>query len=166
MAKSTTRSKAPAVSIDISVDAGGWPSDRELEMLARLAVEVTLRVCPDIKGTSELSVVFTDDSTVQKLNAQWRARDKPTNVLSFPAFSFDGKGTLPPMLGDIVLAGETVRREAALEGKPFEHHLSHLVVHGLLHLLGYDHEQETEAEAMEALERRALAALAIPDPYE
>ncbi|TIX40762.1 MAG: rRNA maturation RNase YbeY, partial [Mesorhizobium sp.] len=99
------------------------------------------------------------------LNVGWRGKDKPTNVLSFPAFPFARGGPLPPMLGDIVLAAETVVREAALEHKPLENHISHLVIHGLLHLLGYDHETDAEAELMEATERAALARLAIPDPY-
>jgi len=110
-------------------------------------------------------VIFTDDARIRELNAGWRGKDKATNVLSFPAFPETKAGPLPPMLGDIVLAAETVAAEAALEGKPPENHISHLVIHGLLHLLGHDHENDTEAEEMEALERTALARLAIPDPY-
>lgn len=125
--------------------------------LAELAAEIT--------NGSELSVVFTDDEGIRQLNAGWRGKDKPTNVLSFPAFTLKPGDPLPPMLGDIVLAAETVAREAELEKKPLEHHITHLVVHGLLHLLGHDHEAEDEAEIMEAAERRALARLAIPDPY-
>ncbi|RVC23665.1 rRNA maturation RNase YbeY, partial [Mesorhizobium sp. M7A.F.Ca.AU.002.02.1.1] len=118
-----------------------------------------------VAGRSELSLVFSDDAHIQVLNAGWRGKDKPTNVLSFPAFPFAQGGPLPPMLGDIVLAAETVAHEAVLEDKPVENHITHLVIHGLLHLLGYDHETEAEAEAMEAVERAALARLAIPDPY-
>jgi probable rRNA maturation factor len=99
------------------------------------------------------------------LNRDWRGKDKPTNVLSFPAMPVTPGGAVPPMLGDIALAFETVAAEAALEGKSFDHHLVHLIVHGLLHLLGHDHEDDVQAEAMEALERAALARLAIPDPY-
>ena len=95
----------------------------------------------------------------------WRGKDKPTNVLSFPAFPETKAGPLPPMLGDIVLAAETVAAESELENKPLEHHITHLVIHGLLHLVGYDHETDAQADEMEALERRALARLAIPDPY-
>jgi probable rRNA maturation factor len=110
--------------------------------------------------------VFSDDRRVRELNAVWRGKDRPTNVLSFPAFATPGRGAaLPPMLGDIVLAFETAAGEARLEGKTLEHHISHLVLHGLLHLLGYDHEQDAEADEMEAIERGALARLAIPDPY-
>jgi probable rRNA maturation factor len=113
----------------------------------------------------ELSLLFTDDARIRVLNAEWRGKDKPTNVLSFPAFPVRIGAELPPMLGDIVLAAETVRGEAELEVKPLTHHISHLVVHGLLHLLGHDHETDTEADVMEDLERRVLARLAIPDPY-
>lgn len=150
--------------IDLSVDAGAWPSEAVLFGLverAAVAAFAELR----LTGASELSVVFTDDAAIQALNAEWRGKDKPTNVLSFPAFPPAKGGLLPPMLGDIVLAAETVAREALAEKKPIEHHISHLVIHGLLHLLGYDHEADEEAEEMEAVERAALARLAIPDPY-
>jgi probable rRNA maturation factor len=152
------------VDIDISVEAGNWPDEASLARLVDRAVAAAFAETR-VAGRSELSVVFSDDSHIQKLNAGWRGKDKPTNVLSFPAFPFAQGAPLPPMLGDIVLAAETVAREAALEDKPVENHITHLVIHGLLHLLGYDHETDTEAEAMEAIERAALARLAIPDPY-
>jgi probable rRNA maturation factor len=107
--------------------------------------------------TREVSVRFTDDGELRGLNAQWRGIDKPTNVLSFPAAS---QG-----LGDIALAFETVQREAEHAGKPPLSHASHLVVHGILHLLGYDHEDDDEAKVMEDRERVILAGLGIPDPY-
>jgi probable rRNA maturation factor len=106
-----------------------------------------------------------DDAAVHELNLRYRGKDKPTNVLSFPAFEVAPGDAVPPMLGDVALAFETVRSEAELEEKPFDHHLTHLIVHGLLHLLGHDHEEEDEAAIMEGLERAALARLAIPDPY-
>lgn len=154
------------VAIDITVEAGGWPRKPALRSLVRKAVEAAL----DAAGAQaddgvELSVVFSDDAHVRMLNAGWRGKDKPTNVLSFPAFTAKPGEKLRPMLGDVVLAAETVASEAELEGKPLEHHISHLVVHGLLHLLGHDHEDDREAERMEGLEREALARLAIPDPY-
>ncbi|AZV18057.1 rRNA maturation RNase YbeY [Mesorhizobium sp. M7A.T.Ca.TU.009.01.3.2] len=152
------------VDIDISVEAGNWPDEASLTRLVDRAVKAAFAET-GVAGRSELSLVFTDDAHVRVLNAGWRGKDKPTNVLSFPAFPFVQGGPLPPMLGDIVLAAETVAREAALEDKPVENHITHLVIHGLLHLLGYDHETDTEAEAMEAVERAALARLAIPDPY-
>ncbi len=156
----------PKVDIDVLVEAGAWPAKRKLEGLVAKAVRSALAEANIAgEGASELSVVFSDDARVKTLNAEWRGKDKPTNVLSFPAFPVEIGGKIPPMLGDIVLASETVQREAELEGKPLEHHIAHLVIHGVLHLLGHDHEDEGQAEAMEAIERAALARLAIPDPY-
>ena len=152
--------------IGISVEAGGWQPEEELAGFAGQAIAAALAelgVTPP--DGSELSIVFTDDENIKRLNAQWRGKDKPTNVLSFPAFPVT-KGAPPqPLLGDIVLAFETVGREARDEGKTFDAHLIHLTVHGFLHLLGYDHEGEDDAEEMERVERRILARLAIPDPY-
>lgn len=152
------------VDIDIFVEAGDWPPEAGLARLVDRAVAAAFAEA-GASGASELSVVFSDDAHIRTLNAEWRGKDKPTNVLSFPAFSFPKGGPLPPMLGDIVLASETVSSEAALEAKPLENHITHLVIHGLLHLLGHDHETDVEAEEMEAMERAALARLAIPDPY-
>ncbi len=152
--------------IDVMVEAGGWADEAMLRALVERAVPAAFAEA-EVEGGEgvELSLVFTDDEAIQKLNAEWRDKDKPTNVLSFPAFPVEPGDPLPPMLGDIVLAYETVVREAELEQKPLENHITHLIIHGLLHLLGYDHETDDEAEEMEALERRALARLAIPDPY-
>ena len=112
--------------------------------------------------------MLTDDAGIRTLNSNWRGIDKPTNVLSFPALQPTGAAgpdDAPRMLGDIAIAYETTRQEADDEQKPFDHHLSHLAVHGFLHLIGYDHENDDDAEAMEALEREILAQLGIPDPY-
>ncbi|MBZ9697989.1 rRNA maturation RNase YbeY [Mesorhizobium sp. CO1-1-9] len=152
------------VEIDISVEAGDWPDEASLTRLVDRAVDAAFAET-GAAGHSELSIVFSGDAHVRTLNAGWRGKDKPTNVLSFPAFPPAKGGPLPPMLGDIVLAAETVAREAALEDKPLENHICHLVIHGLLHLMGHDHETDAEAEEMEAIERAALARLAIPDPY-
>jgi probable rRNA maturation factor len=158
--------RKPRIAVDIAVEAGAWPPTRALRSLVRKAVDAALRQAGVDAGTgSELSVVFSDDAHIRRLNAGWRGKNKPTNVLSFPAFPVKPGEKLPPMLGDIVLAAETVAREAVVEGKPLDHHITHLVVHGVLHLLGHDHEDEADAESMEALERAALARLAIPDPY-
>ena len=113
----------------------------------------------------EVSLVFTDDASIREINAEWRQQDKPTNVLSFPAFPVTPGEKPGPMLGDIVIARETVEREAVDLGKSFEEHLTHLLVHGFLHLLGYDHMETEEAEEMEALETRILASLGLSDPY-
>jgi probable rRNA maturation factor len=151
---------------DLTVEAGDWPDEAALTALVEQAVAAAFaELAPARPGESELGVVFTDDARIRELNAGWRGKDKATNVLSFPAFPETKTGPLPPLLGDIVLAAETVASEAVLESKPVENHISHLVVHGMLHLLGYDHETDAEAEEMEALERRILARLAIPDPY-
>ena len=111
-----------------------------------------------------VSLLFADDATIRVLNRDWRGKDKATNVLSFPPPD-TGFPEGPEPMGDIALALETVTREANDEGKPFADHLAHLLVHGFLHLAGYDHETDEEAEEMEALERSILATLAIPDPY-
>lgn len=116
-----------------------------------------------VTGVAELSIVLTDDAEQQLLNKEWRQIDKPTNVLSFP--QIEPFGPVRGILGDIVLARETIVREAAELEKPFEQHFAHLVVHGFLHILGYDHIEEADALEMEALETRVLAALGIPDPY-
>lgn len=109
--------------------------------------------------------MLTDDSGIQSLNRTWRGIDKPTNVLSFPTAAPPGPPGAVRPLGDIAIAFETLRREAGEANKPFAHHLAHLAIHGILHLLGHDHEDDAEAEAMEALETHVLATLGIPDPY-
>ncbi len=153
------------VDIDLLLEGGDWPpQDKLLGLVERSVGAVLDELQPGWTGRSELSVVFCDDARIQELNARWRGKDKPTNVLSFPAFEPEA-GVQPPMLGDIVMAAETVFREAKLENKPLENHICHLLVHGFLHLLGYDHESDEEAAEMEALERLVLARLAIPDPY-
>jgi len=154
------------IEIIVSVEASPWGTADKLEALVHAVIEATISEL-ELRSPSptELGVVFTDDAAIRQLNLEWRGMDKPTNVLSFPAFHESREGVLPPMLGDIVIAFETVRREAAVEQKPFDHHLAHLVTHGFLHLLGYDHEDEQAAQEMESTERSILAALAIPDPY-
>lgn len=116
----------------------------------------------------EISLVLADDAMVQSLNRQYRGQDKTTNVLSFAALDGEEDAPLPDgplLLGDVVVAFETTAREAAAEGKTLADHLSHLLVHGVLHLLGYDHEVDDEAEEMESQERVVLAGLGIADPY-
>jgi probable rRNA maturation factor len=112
---------------------------------------------------SEIGLTLADDAMVQAANAEWRGKDRPTNILSFPMAA---PGAPPgPLLGDLLLAYETVAREATLEDKPFDAHFRHLLVHGFLHLVGYDHVDETEAEAMERLEVEILNELGVADPY-
>jgi probable rRNA maturation factor len=143
------------------------------ERTCREALAATLARVPHAHGLgrAEVSVLLADDATVRRLNAEYRGRDRPTNVLSFPLFEdalARGPGPSPAgavPLGDIVLAFETVRDEAEADARPLPHHVSHLLIHGCLHLLGYDHQDATDAARMEGLERDILALLGIPDPY-
>ena len=159
-----------APSLDIDVDPV-WGDAVDWEALAAAAAGAAAQVAPEIAHPEMLvSVVFADDDEVHALNRQWRAKDKPTNVLSFPMLSRDevlrANMDAPAMLGDLILAHGVCVREAAEKGVSPADHTSHLIVHGLLHLAGYDHETgEVEAEEMEALERKALALLGLADPY-
>lgn len=156
--------------LDIAIEAP-WP-DHAWEALAEQAAAALAQVAPELGNERlEASVLFTSDAEVHELNRDWRQRDKPTNVLSFPMLERDDLLALaadgpPELLGDIALAHETCAREAVEKGVPLHHHAAHLLVHGLLHLAGHDHELgEEEAEAMEALEIKALALMGIADPY-
>lgn len=131
-------------------------------MVARAAQAALAEASPET-ATCSLTIVLTDDAEMAALNRTWRGKDAPTNVLSFP--SGDAPGD-PGALGDIVIAHETTRREADDDNISLGDHVCHLVVHGVLHLLGLDHLQDAEAERMEALETRALASIGIADPYE
>ena len=152
---------------DILVSADCWPQDAGHEETIVRAIEAAAEAAADPASSgAEIAVMLTDDAGIQTLNRDCRGLDKPTNVLSFPAAEPPGDADDAPfMLGDIAIAFETTRREAEAEHKPFDHHLSHLAVHGFLHLIGYDHETDAEAEEMEGLERTILAQLGIPDPY-
>lgn len=151
------------LSIDFVVQSPLWQEQPESEDTLRRAV--TAAGMAVSVGAGELAVVLTDDSSIRLLNRDWRGIDAPTNVLSFPAKPSHVHGAPPPHLGDIVIAFETTAREAATEGKPFLHHLAHLGVHGFLHLAGHDHQGESDADAMETIERQVLARLGVPDPY-
>ncbi|MGO4524495.1 rRNA maturation RNase YbeY [Microvirga sp. 2MCAF35] len=146
------------------IEAGDWDCLEDAEALAQRAAEAALSVTYEADGEFEASVMLADDAQIQELNRTWRGKDKPTNVLSFPAPEQPGSNG-PRHLGDIALAYETLVRESQEESKELSHHFAHLIVHGVLHLLGYDHEVESEAEIMEGLEVKALATLGIADPY-
>jgi probable rRNA maturation factor len=153
---------------EVLVVADCWQTEPEAEAVIHRAIEVAAEIADADVGEAELAVMLTDDNGIRTLNSNWRGVDKATNVLSFPALQPTGPGgpdDAPRMLGDIAIAYETTRKEADGEQKPFDHHLSHLAVHGFLHLIGYDHEKDDDAEAMESLEREILAQLGIPDPY-
>ena len=151
------------IDLEISTEASGWEGITGLEALVGRAVDAAIAAAPDAPGAVTLSVLLTDDAAIRELNAAWRDQDKPTNVLSFPAPAMPGPG--PRHLGDIALAYETMAREAEAEGKALQDHVSHLVVHGVLHLLGFNHQLEAEAEIMETLEVAALRTLGVADPY-
>src|SRR3984957_16632947 len=153
---------------EVLVVADAWQAEPDAETLIHRAIAAAAEFIKADIGEAELAVMLTDDAGIRTLNSNWRGIDKPTNVLSFPALPPSGPGgpdDAPRMLGDIAIAYQTTRQEADEEQKPFDHHLSHLAVHGFLHLIGYDHEQDDDAEDMETLEREILAQLGIPDPY-
>lgn len=153
------------IELDIVVEAGGWSERDRLEALCLRAVEAAAAAAPAPPHEPvAATLLLTDDDAVRVLNRQWRGQDKATNVLSFPASSPAGPGE-PRPIGDIALAYETVAREAAAEGKSLDDHAAHLVVHGVMHLLGEDHLDDADAARMEAAEVAALAAIGIADPY-
>jgi probable rRNA maturation factor len=155
------------MTVSIVVDDSGWDAIPDLEKLARRAANATLAAAYSGPRPAALAILFTGDAAITEINRRWRGKAKPTNVLSFPA-----PAGLPVLqgesapLGDIVLGFDTVAREAREQDKPLPHHATHLIVHGVLHLLGHDHETKAEAEKMEALECTILKQLGIADPYE
>lgn len=150
--------------LDIDIECPGWSASiDDPEALCRQAARSALAGVGDVPDYSALSILLSDDETIAGLNTQFRGKDGPTNVLSFPAGDVYPDGVV--MLGDIAIAFETVEREAAASGIAVGDHLVHMVVHGTLHLLGYDHQSDAEADDMESLETRVLAGLGIADPY-
>ena len=150
---------------DIVITADCWQAEPGAADIVQRAIGAAAGAAPEQTGRAEVAVMLTDDAGIRALNHDWRGIDRPTNVLSFPAPALPDRSSQPRALGDIAIAYEPARREAVDENKPFGHHLSHLAVHGFLHLIGYDHETDDDAETMEELERRILARLDIPDPY-
>jgi len=156
-----------AIDIELVETSPRWrerlPRRRALCVAAAKAAFATAK--PKLTRKTEVSVVLADDALVRRLNRQWRRIDAATNVLSFPSLDLELPPKAPFLLGDVVLAFETVSREAQEQGKDIADHLRHLVVHGILHLLGYDHDEPGGAEQMEALETQVLARLGVADPY-
>ncbi len=152
---------------EILVTADCWQHESGAEAAIHRDIEMAAAMVDAEAFDAELAIMLTDDDGIRTLNKNWRGIDKPTNVLSFPALQPVGPrdDDAPRMLGDIAIAYQTTRAEADAEHKPFENHLSHLAVHGFLHLVGYDHEKDGDADIMEELERKILAQLGIPDPY-
>lgn len=152
----------PPLEIAIIRNTEDWPE--HFDALAEKAVLAALAGAKArVKGAAEISVLLTNDEEQHELNAQWRGKDSATNVLSFP--QIEPFGPVVGILGDITLAHETLVREALELDKSLEDHFTHLVVHGFLHILGYDHLEEAEALQMEGLETQILAGLGIADPY-
>lgn len=160
--------------IDVTLACAGWTwLCPRAESLARVAAELalvrgTIALGLAWLGTVELGITLADAAGQQRLNRDYRGLDRPTNVLAFPVWESGTRHPpgAPVLLGDVVLAMETVAQEAAEQEKPIGDHLVHLTVHGVLHLLGYDHLTQVEAATMEALERSILSELGLPDPYE
>jgi probable rRNA maturation factor len=155
---------AQGLTVDVLAQSPQWDAQPGAEATVRRAIVQAAAVEGTADPAAEVSVLLCDDAVIAALNARWRGRDEPTNVLSFPAPP-PGDLAAPVYLGDIAIACETVVREAQEQGLPVTRHLAHLAVHGFLHLLGYDHGTDGEAERMEQLEREILASLGIPDPY-
>jgi len=168
------RTAAAGLKIDVLVDSEHWKNAGTAKAVVRRALKQAATALST--KSAELAIVLTDDAAMRRLNRNWRGVDAPTNVLSFATknpgnrhmrdrVSDELDKRLGKHLGDIVLAYETVKREARRGGKPFDHHLAHLAVHGFLHLLGYDHASSAQARRMETIERAVLRDLAVPDPY-
>ena len=151
--------------IDFLTEDDAWFALPEREALARRATSSAFEALERPEPDAELSIVFTSDAAMAELNRVWRGKAEPTNVLSFPAAGGAGAG-LPATLGDIVLAAGVIGAEASAQGKPLANHTAHLIIHGVLHLLGLDHADDASAEDMERLETQAMERLGLPDPYE
>jgi probable rRNA maturation factor len=159
------RTAVAGLKIDVLVDSENWKNAAAAKGVVRRAIKQAATTLST--GTAELAIVLTDDAAMRGLNRHWRGVDAPTNVLSFATKTPGDQLDEHPgrHLGDIVLSYETIKRGAHGEGKSFDHHLAHLVVHGFLHLLGYDHANDAQARRMETIERAILRDLAVPDPY-
>jgi probable rRNA maturation factor len=166
-----------AARLELRIDGGNWGVPAEVEGVAVRAVTAAMETAGLGDSAVEVSLFLTTDEAITALNAQFRGQPKPTNVLSWPAFALapPAPGERPPLpralpgeampIGDIALAFETVAAEANDQNLAFDDHATHLIIHGVLHLLGFDHERDEDAEVMEGIERVALARLGVADPY-
>lgn len=148
-----------AVTVDVRIADAAWETTEDLPGLAQRAVAIAAGFL-DIPIDGEVAILLTDDGEMQRLNRDWRGKDKPTDVLSFPADGHD-----PRTLGDLALGHGVCARDAAALAIAFESHVSHLIIHGFFHLFGHDHEEDEDARIMESLEVAALARLGLHDPY-
>jgi probable rRNA maturation factor len=165
MKQARRQPSACATALEILIQSPLWAAAPDARATLRRAMGAVAEN-RGIVHEGEITALLTDDSAIRSLNRQWRSIDKATNVLAFPARRFEPPQLgLPPRIGDVVIAYETTAREAEAEGKSFSQHLSHLAVHGFLHLLGYDHDSDAAALEMEQLEVEILARLDLPDPY-
>jgi probable rRNA maturation factor len=149
------------MAILVTIDHRAWKKSRSIDRLARQAALAALKTAGSDPSRCDLAISFASDATLARLNRQWRATNGPTNVLSFPARPVHGGR----FLGDVILAGGVVGREARRQGKRLPDHAAHLIVHGVLHLLGHDHHKTSAARKMEHIEIRALRSLGIGNPY-
>jgi probable rRNA maturation factor len=160
--KPLSQQRASPLQIDIQMQSPLWDAQPLAAQTIRAAIGAAASILSTAGG--EVSIVLTNDSAIRDLNRGWREIDKPTNVLSFPVSSQTISGETR-LLGDIVIAYETLERECDDENRIFLHHLAHLAVHGFLHLIGYDHQTDVQAEEMEGLESKIMMRLNLPDPY-
>lgn len=167
MTAGLTADRAAELTVDVTVADASWTARLpDAAAIARDASRAAWRAAAGPGAdAAELSILLTDDAAMRDLNRAHRGRDRPTNVLSFPLGEPAAPDGMPALLGDVVLASGVVSREAKEQGKPLAAHFRHLVVHGVLHLAGYDHETGPDAEKMESLEVKILAGLGLPDPY-
>jgi probable rRNA maturation factor len=168
MTVASPRVAPSGVTVDVLSESPLWESEPGAEAVVRRAISQASAVVEPNGPAAEVAVLLCDDATIAALNAQWRGREEPTNVLSFPAPAVSDPSaseTGAAHLGDIAIACETVVREAREQGRTVSEHLAHLAIHGYLHLLGYDHQTDSDAEQMEGLEREILSGLGISDPY-
>jgi probable rRNA maturation factor len=160
------------LAIDIAVDRDEWIDIQSIDVLANKTSATVMNWLEAKEGINfpqipmELSLLLTNDASIKEINSKWRRQDKATNVLSFPTKEIEVGETPLPLLGDIIFAHETILREAEELTKSFEEHLTHLFIHGFLHLLGYDHINDTDAEQMERIETGILLSIGLSDPYE
>lgn len=157
----TSDASSERLSVDVRIGDPRWAALGDPDALA---ARVLAHAAAYMKAGGELSLLFTADAEMQALNRQWRGLDKPTDVLSFPADDPEIPEQLQ-YLGDVAIGYETSRADAEAMGRPFDGHISHLMIHGFLHLLGYDHIEPDDAKVMEPLETQILAGLGWPDPY-
>lgn len=159
-------SGTPRLDVETVVEDERWRDLGEVERDVRVAANAVCSVRADLfDGATAATVMLADDAHVAELNSTFRSKPTPTNVLSFPAGALDTGEGEPHYLGDIILARETVEREAREQGIPVAHHVQHLTVHGILHLIGFDHLTDDDAAEMEGIETLVLATLGVPDPY-